>query len=91
MKPHTLFTANIVLLSLFIIALWAVDIGVSGMVFQAQYFGSESYAVGLFGERSAMDQYHVGLLLAIFSMMLMVIINTGAMLEPEPAPKRKKR
>lgn len=60
---------NILLLMTFMVGVWAVDIGVSGMLIQGS-------AIGLYGERSASDQYHIGLMVSLLSIMLMAMINS---------------
>ena len=53
---------------------WAIDIGASGMVWEAVY--GPSQAAGLAFARSAVTQYHIGLMLVY----LVFIIQTAWML-----------
>ena len=60
--------------------LWALDVGASGMVWEAVY--GEAEAVGLGFGRGAITQYHLGLMLVYvvfliqLAWMLWMILNT---------------
>lgn len=58
-----------VLTSLFVIGLWAIDIGCSVMIAEAK--GLEAYAEGLYGKRTGNEQFHVGLTLALISFLML--------------------
>lgn len=70
----------LLLLQFFLLTgLWAIDIGASGMVWEAVY--SEAEAVGLGFSRGASTQYHLGLLIIYIvffiqlSWILFMILN----------------
>jgi hypothetical protein len=60
-------------IAIFVICLgmWAIDVGVSGMLMEAQ-MGVEIYAGNGWQFRRAVQQYHMGLYLVIAGMFLMI-------------------
>lgn len=66
--------SNVTLILMLMVGIWAIDIGVSGMIADAQH-GFQSKAIGLFGERPAIAHYHLGLVLTMLSGFVLVVTN----------------
>lgn len=62
---------NVVLVVGFMVGLWAIDISVSGMLVEE----GGIYATGIFGIRTLNEQYHLGILYSIASIIFLSIIN----------------
>ena len=61
--------ALVCLISLFMIGLWAIDLGASSAIISAQT-GNEIITQSLFSVRDANTQYHLGMFMSILTMLI---------------------
>jgi hypothetical protein len=80
-KLQILVLATIILTFLFVSSLWAIEIG-------AMAYMNNGYTEGLFGRREARVQYHLGLLFASLSFVLVVILLVCSLFENYKVERR---
>ena len=79
-KKYIMILAIVMFQFFFITGLWAVDIGASGMTWEAVY-GEKGQAQGLGFIRTANQQYHIGLGMVYIIFLLQTIWLIGSIMK----------